>query len=107
MERVRFTRFNSLTPSDATLARADFRTDLQNEYQVVEITEAIANRAMLLAETHKLRGYDAVHLAAAMNVNSQLLAAAQSPLVLISADAELNTAASAEGLHVEDPNMHP
>jgi len=28
-------------------------------------------------------------------------------LILISADADLNTAASAEGLPVEDPNTHP
>ncbi len=100
-------RAGSLTSADATLARADFRSDLSHEYQVVEITETIADYAMQLAETHKLRGYDAVQLAAALSVNTQLLAAAQSPLILISADAELNAAASDEGLHVEDPNTHP
>jgi hypothetical protein len=32
-------RGGSLTPADATTARATFRTDLAQEYQVVEVTE--------------------------------------------------------------------
>jgi hypothetical protein len=61
---------------------------------------------MALAETHALRGYDAVQLAAALNVNSAC-AAAGAVFTLVSADGELNAAARAEGLAVEDPNLHP
>ena len=59
-------------------------------------------RAALLADTHALRGYDAVQLAAAMEVRLQVPA-----LILVSADTELNSAATAEGMPVEDPNTHP
>ncbi len=47
-----------------------FKNDLISEYQVVEITENIINSAMALAETHGLRGYDAVQLAAGCAVNA-------------------------------------
>jgi uncharacterized protein len=59
-------------------------------------------RAALLADTYALRGYDAVQLAAAIEVRLQVPA-----LILVSADTELNTAATVEGLSVEDPNTHP
>ena len=47
-------------PTDAATTRQAFRRDLAPAYQVVEVTLSLANRAMLLAETHGLRGYDAV-----------------------------------------------
>ena len=61
---------------------------------------------MDVAERHALRGYDALQLAALMEVGShaRLLGV---PLTLISADLELNTAAAADGFAVEDPNAHP
>jgi len=54
-----------------------------------------------------LRGYDAVQLAAALEANDERLANALTPLTLVSADTELNTAAQAEGLNVENPNNYP
>ena len=47
-------------------------------------------------------GYDAVQLAAALEVHSQIPS-----LTLLSADANLNAAGAAEGLLVDDPNRHP
>lgn len=62
---------------------------------------------MLLAQTHALRGYDAVQLAAALEVH-RLYAALGLPLILfISADNELNAAAKVEGLQVENPSDSP
>jgi predicted nucleic acid-binding protein len=75
-------------------------------FAVVDIPPSVIERATDLAEKHALRGYDAVQLAAALAVHSM----SQShllPYILISADAELNAAAAAEGLLVEDPNQHP
>jgi hypothetical protein len=60
-----------------------------------------------LARAHALRGYDAVHLAAATTLNRQRLALGLGAVTLVSADAELNRAAVAEGLLVEDPNRYP
>ena len=53
-------------------------------------------------ETYALRGYDAVQLAAALEVWAQI-----PTTILISGDGDLNAAATAEGMPVEDPNTHP
>jgi predicted nucleic acid-binding protein len=100
-------RAGSLAPADGATARTDFRGDLADEYQIVEVDETVVNRAMLLAETHGLRAYDAVQLAAALGVNATYLAAGAPAITLLSTDGELNAAATAEGLVVEDPNTHP
>jgi predicted nucleic acid-binding protein len=73
----------------------------------VEVTEALVDMAMTLAERHGLRGYDAVQLAATLELQTALAASGLPALTVISSDAELNTAAAAEGLVVEDPNRHP
>src|SRR5262245_3022017 len=85
----------SLTAAHAALMRTQFRQEFATEYQIVEVTQALAARAMDLAELHGLRGYDAVQLAAILQLNTQRLARAMSPLTLVSADAELNAAAVA------------
>lgn len=95
-----------ITRTDAANEIAKFRHDFINQYRVVEISTALINRAMSLAEAHALRGYDAVQLAALLIVNDENIAFGLSTLTLISADAALNSAATAEGLTVEDPNNH-
>lgn len=100
-------RGRSLSPVDAATARTEFRVDLQNEYLIMEVSEALINRAMLLAETHALRGYDAIQLAAALEAYELRTARGESPVILLSSDTELNAAAAAEGLTADDPNTHP
>jgi phosphoheptose isomerase len=58
-------------------------------------------------ERHPLRGYDAMHLATALAVRQSLQRQGLPTLIFISADDNLNTAASAEGLAVDNPNDHP
>jgi hypothetical protein len=103
---VRRARGGTIDPGDANQAIATFKNDLQNEYQIVEVTEPLVNRAIALAETHGLRGYDAVQLAAACEVNRLCMGSGLSSIVFVSADRMLNTAATAEGLAVENPNDH-
>ena len=91
-----------LSVAQARTALGLFRQDLAQDYRIAEITVPLLERAALLADTHTLRGYDAVQLAAALEVRLQVPL-----LILVSADADLNTAATAEGLPVEDPNTHP
>jgi predicted nucleic acid-binding protein len=62
---------------------------------------------MRLAEAHGLRAYDAVQLAAALELNHRWLAFGQGGITLVSADQELNAAAAVEGLPIEDPTLHP
>jgi hypothetical protein len=61
---------------------------------------------MGFAETYALRGYDAVQLAAAVEIHTRGEILGLSVLTLISADEDLNVAAAAEGLSVENPNSH-
>lgn len=88
-------------------AIADFRRDFANEYALIEQTPTLVERAADLAEAHALRAYDAVQLAAALEIDANLMAAAASMITLVSSDTALNAAAIAEGLAVEDPNTHP
>ena len=91
-----------LTVAQASTALGLFRQDLAQDYRIAEMTIPLLQRAVLLADTHALRGYDAVQLAAALEVRLQVPL-----LILVSADADLNAAAITEGLPVEDPNTQP
>lgn len=90
----------------AVAALAQFRQDFAGLYRIIEITPALVAQAMTLAETHALRGYDAVQLAAAIEVHARGMSLGLPVLTLVSADGELNMAAMIEGLTVEDPNIH-
>jgi predicted nucleic acid-binding protein len=72
----------------------------------VALTEAIIRNAVSLARSHGLRAYDAVQLAAALEIGRIISKVEATHLTVVSADADLNTAAAAEGLTVEDPNTH-
>ncbi len=96
----------SLTISEFQTAITDFRYDFQSDYRIVEISETLILQAMDLAENYALRGYDAVQLAAALEVHNERLAFNLSAPPLISSDLALNDAATAEGLTVDDPNLH-
>jgi predicted nucleic acid-binding protein len=67
---------------------------LWTQLSIVEITAELIDQAVELAEQHSLRGYDAVHLAAALIAGSE---------VFTSADRKLCDAARAAGLHVANP----
>ncbi len=97
----------SITTADAQNAITAFQHDLTNNYFTVEITPVLLSAAMSLATKHALRGYDAVQLAAALEANDERIATGLSPLTLVSADTDLNTAAQSEGLNIENPNNYP
>jgi predicted nucleic acid-binding protein len=62
---------------------------------------------MSLAEEHGLRGYDAVHLAAALELQDRRRAMQLPLLTFVSADDDQLRAAAAEGCPKENPNWHP
>ena len=103
---TRHSRGGGISHGDMTKAIAAFRYDFARAYRVLEITPALITRAMSLAETHALRGYDAVQLAAVLEVNDRCLDLSIPGPTLLSADKALNAAAGAEGLVVDDPNVH-
>lgn len=77
------------------------------DYQQIAIEEPILSRAVALTQNHRLRGYDAVQLAAALVVHDQYVAAGFPGITLISADNDVNMAAQAEGITAHNPNLHP
>lgn len=104
---TRRSRSGSISAIDAAAVCNKIRKDLQTEYQVLQITEDIIISGMTLAETHGLRGYDAIQLAAGCTLNSVCISSSLPFTGFVSADNELNVAASREGLSVENPNEQP
>ena len=104
---MRRSRSGAMTAADAAAACSQFLADLPLDYQAVEVKEALINQAILLAQRHKLRGYDAIQLAAGCQVNTICINSGLPPVIFVSADNELNAAAQSEGLVVDDPNAHP
>ena len=100
-------RGGTLSAADYASARAQFHRDISQRFILTELTADKVLRAMTAAEQHCLRGYDAVQLAVAVALNSQRTAASLPPLIFVSADIELLDAAVAEGLPVDNPNLHP
>lgn len=98
---------NHILAADADAARLTFEQDHLNEFLKVEISENLIIEAANLAKKYALRGYDAVQLAAAIETQKERDALGLLPLTLLSADTDLNDAATAEGLTVENPNNHP
>jgi uncharacterized protein len=83
-------RAGRLTSAGLRDARESFES-LWTQLDVVPVTTELVRQAADLAESAKLRGYDAVHLAAALIVPVDTLA---------SSDAKLREAAADHGLHV-------
>lgn len=100
-------RGGSLSAAQGGAIVGRFRRHLSGRYFILELTPALASSAMQLSRSHGLRAYDAVQLATAMQLDRGNQAGGFGPVPLVSADADLNTAALAEGLLVENPNLHP
>jgi predicted nucleic acid-binding protein len=63
-------------------------------YAVVEVSEGLIREAARLAERHRLRAYDAIHLASATAIRDRV----GEPMVLAAWDQPLEKAAKNEGL---------
>ena len=96
-----------LPPPHFAQALSAFKQDFQHQYQRIAVNEAIVIRAIRLVETYRLRGYDAVQLATAMELRGVGAKTKLPSFIFVSADTQLNVAAAAEGLTVENPTSHP
>jgi predicted nucleic acid-binding protein len=91
---------------EARRAASNFRSDWTQQYRIIEVTVSLVDRAMDLAERYALRGYDAVHLAAASELHQDRQTMQLPALTFVSADGEQLQAAQAEGLAMENPDSH-
>jgi uncharacterized protein len=87
-------RLGRLTARQLRDAVTEFDS-LFEEIDLIEVDDALARRAGELAEVRQLRGYDAVHLAAADRVHDP-------NVVVIAGDRALLDAATAEGMTVAE-----
>lgn len=99
-------RGNFLTTNQADKAIHRFLRDFNNRFGVIKIDDALIRNAIYLAQTHVLRGYDAVQLASAMALDAKLSKLGLPSFIFVSADNNLNSAAQIEGLTVDNPNNH-
>ena len=96
-----------LTTIQAAKTVLRFRIIFSRRFYAADLTDAIINESIRLAEKYALRGYDAVQLATALISNRKRLKDSLTPLIFVSADKELNNAAKTEGLTIENPNNYP
>jgi predicted nucleic acid-binding protein len=99
-------RVGTLTSSATWDVIRRFKCDFQSRYQLIEVSQRLVEFAMSLTETHPLRGYDAVQVAAAITLQRAPVVETVQAITFVSADARLNAAAAAEGLLIEDPTDH-
>lgn len=77
-----------------------------HEYARIPMLATLIDRAMLLTQQYRLRGYDAVQLAAALATVEAVRLNGLADPIFVSADTDLLAAAHAEGLSVDNPNHH-
>jgi len=70
---------------------------------MVVLYEVILQSAQDLLEKHPLRAYDAIQLASAVDTHTKLISANLQPLIFVSADTRLLSAAVSEGVQVYHP----
>jgi len=100
-------RQGGLSQAHYTQVLQDLAHDFAHQYLLVEIDQTLVDLAVDLTQRQKLRGYDAVQLAAALTLHGLLTEPSLTPLVFIAADEELLEAARGEGLTTDNPNQHP
>jgi hypothetical protein len=97
-------REGNLSPKYVSSTIKAFRHDIQTQYLTVEVDPALADLAGDLVMRYSLRAYDAVQLAAALELHAGL-----QPIALptfLSADARLLQAAGTEGMITDNPNNY-
>jgi predicted nucleic acid-binding protein len=100
-------RAGTLSPTDVARVIQFFHYDLDTQYQVVEMDQALAEAAGELVRRQPLHAYDAIQLASALRIQPAFARANPAALVFLAADDILVATAQAEGLPADNPNHHP
>jgi uncharacterized protein len=91
--------------SEATISMnlREFQDDFDERYRALDVTRELMRQAVQMARKHRLRGYDAMHLATARDLLLQGTRHALPRVTMVSADGDLNAAAEAEGIGFLNP----
>lgn len=97
----------SITQTDYQKIAQDFEDFCYNEYQIIEITQNVTEKAKELLEKYPLRSGDAVQLASAYLANDILIQAKFMPLTFLASDQKLLDAANRENIQTDNPQFYP
>jgi predicted nucleic acid-binding protein len=100
-------RMRIITAIERTTVTNLFLNHCDTEYELTSVDRSLIRKAVDLAQTHFLRGYDAVQLATALIARDTLSGQGITDYTFVSADNSLIAAAMAEGLTAENPNTYP
>jgi predicted nucleic acid-binding protein len=75
-------------------------------FLILPVDRLVIDRAVDLTQNYRLRGYDAIQLAAALVTSDLLESQTLSPLTFVAGDQDLLAAAQAENLPAADPLAH-
>jgi uncharacterized protein len=100
-------REGSLSAGDFNSVVQDFREDFENQYEVIELNQALIEKAGELVVQYPIRAYDAVQLASVLEFQSICTQMPNTQLVFITADDRLLNIAQAESLVTDNPNNYP
>jgi uncharacterized protein len=96
-------RERSLSLTDAETVKTRFLFHMDHEYISAPLQASVLTNAREFVGKHLLRPPDALQLACALYIVQEL----GEPIQFICADQNLLTAAQAEGLTTDNPNLHP
>lgn len=99
-------RAGALTEDAFDMAVNHLMRNVDDRFAFVEISKRLVSFAVPLVRRYGLRGFDAIQLAAAIDISYQRTSVGLEKVIFVSSDNKLNRAALAEGLLVENPNDH-
>lgn len=79
-----------------------FMKHVQNQYLILTLSSEIITQALELHETYRLRAYDSIQLASALELNTRLLKTGQT-LTFVASDNRLLQSATSTGLSTDNP----
>jgi hypothetical protein len=100
-------REGTVTAHDYARLAGDFRDECRDRFQIITLDQVLVNLSWAVLERHALRAYDAIHLVSALVMDRQWMEARLAAPIFLAADDRLLRAAQAEGLAVDNPNLHP
>lgn len=101
---VRRARESRISDQELQQSLHELDREVARSLETIRLDDALIASAIQLTRNHALRAADAIQLACALVAR---IFRPQHELIFVSADLELNAAAVAEGLRIENPNLHP
>jgi predicted nucleic acid-binding protein len=96
----------NLSALDLAQITTDFARICAIEYEFIELTSAVVDRAKQILERYTLRAYDAVQVSSALLANEGLTRSGMPSLIFLASDQNLLATAVREGLSTDDPNLY-